>query len=208
MSSQFEIERGNRQRCLGISNRTFPILKDLKTLELGPQDGTWFTQHLLNYTQDVTVIELNDWMADKLKEIYPMVNVIKDDFNECLRSVGEFDAVIVYGVLYHSHVPLKILEDIANFVKPKYILLENILGAKSSNTVTAEIEEANKAGMRFNKMKSCNIVLSFGQDVYTTAMTSLGYIQIDDFDVALDNELTASHGELKKSAYYTTWKLK
>jgi SAM-dependent methyltransferase len=208
MPTEIEIEQGNRQRCRSIGDRNFPVLRDLKTLELGPQDGTWFTKHLLNYTQDVAVIELNELAADELKRLYPVVNVIKDDFNECLRSVGEFDAVVVYGVLYHSHVPLKILEDIANYVKPKYILLENILGAKSSNTVTVEIEEPNVVGMRFSKMKSCNIVLSLGQDIYNTALINLDYIQVDEFDVNKQDDLMGTPGELKKLAYYTTWKLK
>lgn len=207
MTTETEIEIGNRERCRVISHKTFPVLKDLKTLELGPQDGTWFTKHLLNYTSNITVIELNKVMARFLAAKFPTVNVVIDDFNECLRSIGEFDAVVAYGVLYHSHMPLKILEDIANFVKPKYILLENLLGANSGDMIIGSIEEPNICGMRFTKMKSCNIVLSFGQNYFDTAMTSLGYTQVDKFDVAQHHESMSSPGRIKKSAYYTIWKL-
>jgi hypothetical protein len=211
MPTETEIEQGNAERCRRISNRTFPVIKDLKTLELGPQDGSHFTQHLIKYTDDVTVIELDELAANKLKLNYPIVNVIKDDFNECLRSVGRFDAVILYGVLYHSHVTLKILEDIANFINPTYVLLENIGGSASyyaSNNVAVTPEESNLLGMRSTKIKSCNLVLCFGQEVFDTAMTNLGYVQVDGFDIAYRQDLMNSPGELKKMAYYTTWKLK
>lgn len=202
-----EIEQSNRQRCQRISEKTFPIIKGLKTLELGPQDGSWFTKHLLTYTRDVTVIELSKTQADILKSNYPMVNVLVDDFNECLRTVGQFEAVVVYGVLYHSHAPLRLLEDIANYVKPQYILIENILGSGSGNWAIVDEEEPNTNGMRFSQNKSCKLVISLGQTWYAQALTNLGYRKVEVFDVGREPDLMASPGNLKKPAFYTTWKL-
>jgi SAM-dependent methyltransferase len=208
MVAQEEINYGNQLRFEAISRNTFPILRDLKTLELGPQNGSMFTQYLLEYTNNVTAIELNQVVADNLASNYPCVNIIVDDFNECLRTIGEFEAVIVYGVLYHSHVPLKILEDIANFVKPKYILLENLMGSNSGDTIYIDYEEPNINGMRFTKLKKrCNIVLSLGQNIFNRAMTNLGYTQVDFYDVSMQSNLVQLPGEQKISAYYTTWKL-
>lgn len=195
-------------RCKVISDENFPVLKDLNTLELGPQDGSAFTQHLLRYTNKVTVVELDSDMLASLRKIYPLVKVVEDDFNECLRDIGQFDAVVVYGILYHSTVPLKVLEDIANYVKPKYILLENILGSNSGNVVTVEKEVPNVNGMRFVRSKSCNLVFSLGQNYYEIAMSNLGYDMIKDFDVAKRDDLVSLPGDVKKRAYYTTWKLR
>ena len=202
-----EIEQSNDDRCKKISDITFPILKDLKVLELGPMGGTHFTTNLLGYTSDVTVVEFDLFAVNYLKRKFPTVKIINKDFNECLPYVGEFDAVVIYGVLYHSHAPLKIMEDIANFVKPKFILLENVVGLEFKDSVDIWKETPNLHGKRFSDKKTCNLVINLGQSYYDFALGNLGYEKIDEFDVAKDEYLMSTPGELKKPAYYSTWKL-
>jgi 2-polyprenyl-3-methyl-5-hydroxy-6-metoxy-1,4-benzoquinol methylase len=163
------MQQDDIERFRVISERNFPILTDLKVLELGPFEGA-FTKHILKYTNNLTVIELNRDAAQRLKNNFPTVNVIVDDFNHCLNSVGEFDAVVLYGILYHSPSPLNIIEHVVNFIKPKYILLENLLGIDSEDRIIAAYELPNGPGMRYSDYKTSNIVMSYGQNHLNFAM--------------------------------------
>jgi SAM-dependent methyltransferase len=203
----YEIEQSNNERCAKISDKMFPILKDLNVLELGSMGGTHFTTNLFRYTSNITAIEFDLFSVHYLKRHFPTVKVIHKDFNECLPTVGEFDAVVIYGILYHSHAPLKIIEDVANFVKPKFILLESVLGLRAKDDVSIWEETPNLPGKRYSERKTCGLVINLGQSYYDFALGNLGYEKIDEFDVATDEYLMSTPGELKKPAYYSTWKL-
>jgi SAM-dependent methyltransferase len=156
-----------------ISEKMFPALEGMRVLELGSFSG-WFTAKLYEYTNDVTCLELNKKEADKLAIKFPNATVVNDDFHFALRTLGEFDAVVVYGVLYHSCAPLLILEDIVNYTKPKLILMETFI-TKSTSDISVVAEPLNEPGMRYSKTQTCGYVLNVSDEVYTKSLENMGY---------------------------------
>ena len=92
-----------------IADKMFDVLDSQSVLELGPFTG-WFTKQILNRTNQVTCIEYNHDACDELRNTFgDTITVIEEDFHTSVRTIGQFDAAVVYGVLYHSCAPLMIL---------------------------------------------------------------------------------------------------
>jgi SAM-dependent methyltransferase len=163
-----------------IGSQIFDVLRDQSVLELGPFDG-WFTKEILTYTDRVTCVELSRSACRVLCETFGnSITVVEEDFHTAMKTVGKFDAVVVFGVLYHSPGPLLVLEDIANFVKPTYILLE--CWSTNPTGVHVDFDEiANTPGNRFAGAQDCGISLVLGKDILLTALSNLGYTKERDF---------------------------
>jgi 2-polyprenyl-3-methyl-5-hydroxy-6-metoxy-1,4-benzoquinol methylase len=157
-----------------VADQMFPAVKGMRVLELGSFSG-WFTAKLLDYTGNVTCLEMNKAETDQLAIKFPQATVINDDFHTALRSLGEFDAVVVYGVLYHSCAPLLILEDIVNYSKPKLILMESFISHGQPSKVSFKEETTNEPGMRQSKSKTCGFVFSLSDEIYTKSLENMGY---------------------------------
>lgn len=159
-----------------IADANFDILHDKRVLELGSFEG-WFTEEILKYTDDVTCVELNTHSCDILdKKFGNAVKIINDDFHSCLRDAGTFDAVILYGVLYHSCAPLKILEDVVNYCDPNLVLIEVFQDPKNKEAVPVYLDEVdNIPGNRYSNFKTCGISVGVGLNICVKAMTNLGY---------------------------------
>lgn len=156
-----------------VADQMFPSVKGMRVLELGSFSG-WFTAKLLDYTGNVTCLEMNKAETDQLAIKFPQATVINDDFHSALRKLGQFDAVVVYGVLYHSCAPLLILEDIINYSKPKLILMETFITA-TTNEVSVVEEPLNEPGMRYSADRTCGFVLNVSDAVYTKSLENMGY---------------------------------
>ena len=185
-----------------ISNRCFTVLKDKTVLELGPQDGTWFTPFIEQVATSVTCIEFNLTMCDDFKNLYannPKIKLIQDDFHDAVNYVGYHDAVVLFGVLYHSPAPLKIIEDIANNIAPKIILLESWDFKEPTHIVT---EEINVPGNRQSRKKTCGFALTHSAEIYISALKSLGYQLVEKF--VLKEEIQTNQ-EFKQRGIYMTF---
>ena len=168
--------------CNFVAEKTFSLLKDLKTLELGPLDG-WFTEQLLKYTSDVTVIELGKGVCELLSEKFnDQVKIIDDDFHYAITNVGVFDAVVMFGVLYHSVSPFKLIEDTVNFCKPKYILLD-CGGSDPNQPLLWGVEHSKQKGSRQYRNRSSGIVIDPGISSIKTAMSNLEYQLTEQIDL-------------------------
>lgn len=180
------VEQQNRQIDFIVANNFWSV-RDLTVLELGPQSGDFFTKKLLDVATSVTCIELDSKAIDALdQQIFRnKINLIKDDFHDAVKTVGQFDAVVIYGVLYHSPAPLKLIEDIVNFVKPKIILLET---QHEDYFISLADENNNVSGMRQNQLESCGISLIVGTDIYKKALSNLGYNELQRCRVPIDND--------------------
>lgn len=158
-----------------IVKHNFDAIRGLSTLELGSFTGEYFTPKLVEYSSSVTCIELySDAVTTLKKNFKNNITVVQEDFHDAVKTVGEFDAVVLYGVLYHSPSPLKLIEDIANYIKPKVILLET---QHEMYTTSMADEIDNAPGMRQSKFKTCGISLIMGTDVFKKALANLGYIE-------------------------------
>jgi hypothetical protein len=169
-----------------ISDKVFPFVSGGTVLELGSFDGAWFTVPLIEKAQAVTCVELNTIACNTIqRNLGDCITLIKDDFHEAVRTVGYFDSVVLFGILYHSCAPLKLLEDIVNFIGPKFILLEaNTLVANNHRGILVESEmEVNQVGMRQAKQKVSKLVIRLSMDIYREAMINLDYEEVYTMDM-------------------------
>ena len=165
-----------KEVCQYISDEFFDILKDLKTLELGPMDG-WFTEKLFEKTKNITCVELEKRACDILNSKFPTLTIIEDDFNEYLRIKNQFEAVVALGVTYHLHDPIGFFENLVNNIGPEYILVDAI---HQDVELTIDHEQPNISGMRQLKrdQKSSNLVLVFSMSLIERILNNLGYQKI------------------------------
>jgi hypothetical protein len=161
--------------CLAVATELFPLLRGDRVLELGPHDGSWFTQHLLDYDARVTVIESAPDLAQTLKQNLPSVNTIVDDFHWAVRSDRVYDSVVLFGVLGHSHAPLGLLGDCIAYAQPKRLFIEAEPGALV-RCVKSNYQYPGDPG----------VVIQLGWDIIDTALQSWDYRQIASYRIGPD----------------------
>lgn len=117
----------------------FPYVKNKDVLEIGPMHG--FHTKLMQYhkTNHVTMIEPATHLCTDLKKDFPKYKVHNDDIYMFLSKPKKFDVVVCFGVLYHLHSPIYLLELIRNRVDPDYIIMESTVGR-----LEKELEIKNK----------------------------------------------------------------
>jgi len=179
--------------CGYVGDRLFPRFADLRILELGPFNG-WWTQELLKYSQDITVIEAAAWACEDLQRKFgSSIKIIQDDFHYAVMQHGEFDACVLLGILYHSVAPVKLLEDVANFCKPRFICIDKPRGGPIKNSVTWDVESTNIPGSRQAPPRSSKIVFQLSELILDTAMQNLDYALVDEIRVS-DTDLLKMPG--------------
>jgi hypothetical protein len=172
--------------CDYIGTRLFPILADLKILELGPCHG-WWTQQLLKYSHDITVVENEKDLCVDLRAFFGnKIRVVEDDFHYAVMNLGEFDVCVMLGILYHSVSPVKLLEDVVNFCKPRFICIDKTYSSLDSPFWS--IENSNERGSRQNPDRSSSIVFCFDRKIFEIALKNLGYELVDEITID-DTEL-------------------
>lgn len=109
----------------------FNIVNGLSVMEIGPQFGSHTSLILDNNPKSITLIENDHNMVEVLKKTFSHIadssniNIIHNDvFHQLATDDTIYDIVICFGVLYHFHSPLYLLELITNQCKPEIIILE------------------------------------------------------------------------------------
>ncbi len=73
-----------------------------RIVEIGPGDG-YFTTRLLNKCSDITVIEKDSEISEKLKIKFPTIKIINEDFLDLdLRKLKLEDDTVIYGSLPYN----------------------------------------------------------------------------------------------------------
>jgi hypothetical protein len=194
-----------------IAENTFTgNVEDRTVLELGSFEG-WFTAELIARNSTVTCIEKYPPAVDILRRTFPTATVIDADFHLAVRTPKKFDAVVLYGILYHSPSPLSIIEDIVNYSDPDTILLETWKVPQfyvDQPLVDVQVHEelVNVGGYRqVDAPKTCGLAMSLSKHIYVKAMHNLGYVIKSEFNVTDTPELLALVNELnfKVAGEYT-----
>ena len=148
--------------------------RDRTVLEIGCFDG-WITEKIFaNNPQQVVLLESNPESVQVVTKRFPTARIIHGDMHEHtdLQQVGKIDVALVLGVIYHSHAPLYVLEQLVNYCDPDTIILDNM------NPRLQWFEEiVNVPGMRYtvDSRKTCNIVINIDNEITVKAMQHLGY---------------------------------
>lgn len=160
----------------------FTVIENKTVLEIGPFTGnhTYFLREFK--PKSITLVEPNIYGVNKLTRKYPEYEVIHDDIMLFLEKPRKFDVVMCFGVLYHLHSPLYLLELIANRCDPDFILLETTTGNTAgnqfvNNSSILRYEDDNTLGNRYtvNNWKSVKMHLNIYQSVIDEALKNLGY---------------------------------
>jgi SAM-dependent methyltransferase len=160
-------------KCKFLSDSFFSSLCPGKTiLEVGCFDGH-ITEVIEQYRpHSLTLLEANKTAVQNVQRRFPYANIIHGDMHKDLSKVGPVDLAIVLGVIYHSHAPLMVLEELVNCCNPCDILIDNLAPAFQWN-----LETPNVPGMRYttNDQKTCNILINIDDEIMVTAFENLGY---------------------------------
>ena len=157
-----------------IDDNFLHLCKSKSVVEVGPFSG-WISERIIKHRPcNFTLIEANMSSVDQLK-LNPNLascQILLGDMHHDLNQVGQVDVAIVLGVIYHSHAPLLLLEELVNYCNPQTILIDSP-GIK----LTWHQETTNSPGMRYvvSDRKTCGIVIEIDEELLTAAMTNLGY---------------------------------
>lgn len=157
-----------------IDEHFLHLCKNKSVVEIGPYDG-WISELIIKHQPyNLTLLEANKNSVGHLKSNpnLKLCNVLLGDMHSDLNQVGPVDVAVVLGVIYHSHAPLLVLEELVNHCDPQTVLLDN----PGQKFYWSE-EPINDPGMRHTvtDKKTCGIVITIDEAMIVTAMTHLGY---------------------------------
>jgi SAM-dependent methyltransferase len=175
-----------------LNREYFYICQNRSILEIGANTGIHtdiIKTQSPNYYQ---VIEPNGNACTILKKNHPEINLIQEDVFEVLINKKDFDVVICFGVLYHLHSPLYLLELIANSCNPQFIMLDCV---NDPDNLEFLEEPPNQSGNRFvtQQKKSCNFNLVAPFEIIAQGMKHLDYKLIKNTRFTVPNMFSKSN---------------
>ena len=160
-----------------INNEYFPICKNKSVLEIGPCTGYHSDLIVQHCPTNFITVEPDLDCVQHLKTKLPQESVVHDDILFYLDQIRPFDVVVCFGVLYHLHCPLHLLEVIVNRCNPEYLLVDC---TNCYDAVNFLPEGDNTTGHRqlLHNWKSAGFNLVPPLAVTQRALTNLGYTQV------------------------------
>jgi SAM-dependent methyltransferase len=157
-----------------IAKSMFPWIAGGSVLELGPSNGSFFTELISGQSSAYTAIELDSSACELFRQQWPGLRLIESDWTYAVRSPERYDCVVLFGVLNHTSSPLGLLEDVVMYLKPNRILLESEPGS----TVRCVQEELNAPGQAQAQRPHSGLSIQLGVEVYRYALANLGYKEV------------------------------
>jgi hypothetical protein len=161
------------QKIIDFLNKNFfSLCRDKVTAEIGCFEGHLTEHILLHNPSELILLEANNEALKIVQQKFPQCKSILGDMHLDFNKVGQVDIVFLLGVIYHSHAPLHILEEMVHYSNPQTIVIDN---PGSGEFVIDEIP--NIPGMRYitDGRKSCNLCSLINEEVIIKAMKNLGY---------------------------------
>jgi SAM-dependent methyltransferase len=177
-----------------LNQHYFPYCKDKDILEIGPYGLGFHTKLIQNFgPKSHTAIEGDPEQCEIFESNFPNVNLIKNDALIELNQKQHYDIVVCFGVIYHLHSPLHLLELIVNNCTPNLLFLDCV-NAPRNNEVLAIEEDINMEGNRFTAEQwrsiKYNMVVPF--DIISRSMKQLGYILVNKSSLAITDNFSKS----------------
>jgi len=157
-----------------IAKSMFPWIAGGSVLELGPNNGDFFTELLSGQSSSYTGVELDAEACVAFRTRWPNLRLLECDWLYAIRSPERYDCVVLFGALTHTSSPLGLLEDIVMYLKPNRILLESEPGS----TVRCVQEELNAPGQAQAQRPHSGLSIQLGIEVYRYALANLGYKEV------------------------------
>jgi 2-polyprenyl-3-methyl-5-hydroxy-6-metoxy-1,4-benzoquinol methylase len=176
-----------KENKFAFLNKNFLYLcKDKRVLEVGCFEG-WISAEIMKHNPcELIMLEANADAAAYTQQKMPESRVIVGDMHEDLDQVGPVDVVLLLGVIYHSHAPLHILEQMVNHNNPNIVIIDN-----PGNTFEVLTEVPNRPGYRYvtDGRQTCQLVLNISEEIIILAMKNLGYKLIVQMKYPVDTEI-------------------
>lgn len=156
-----------------IDKHYFGVCSNSSVLEIGPFNGyhsKLIASHRPSYFE---CIEGNPSCKSVLESIPGIDKVIIDDI-WLKRDQQPFDVVICFGVLYHHHSPLHLLELIVNLNTPKYILLDCVTAEHPLAFLKEDVNLPGARQVRPN-WKHCGTNLKAPFFIINQSLDNMGY---------------------------------
>jgi len=161
------------QTIVGFLNKNFfSLCRGKVTAEIGCFEGH-LTEHILSHNpSELILLEASALSSKIVQQKFPQCKSILGDMHLDFNKVGQVDVVFLLGVIYHSHAPLHILEEMVHYSNPQTVIIDN---PGTGEFVIDEIP--NLPGMRYitDGRKSCNLCSLINEEVIIKAMKNLGY---------------------------------
>lgn len=170
----------------------FHVLQQKRVLEIGPNQG----DHIKTIQKTNPIyheaIEANKKFVDKLTTQYPTVNVLHADIFDVLSTYKKFDVTVCFGVLYHFHSPLHLLELIVNNTDPEFVLIDCVC---APDNLKFNNEDVNMYGNRFsvNNWKTANFNLVVPFEIVSQSMKHMGYSLVKKSMLNINDNLSKSN---------------
>lgn len=112
---------------LYLSDNYYSVARNANVLEFGPMNGYHTAAIALQQPNTITCVE----PSPRTKfDRFALCNatIIKATANDYYndRVVRPYDVVTCMGLLYHFHSPLHFIEQVINYSKPKYFIIESV----------------------------------------------------------------------------------
>ena len=165
-------EDQNLAKCNFLNDNFLHYCNNKSVVEIGCFDGHITEWVVKNNPSKLTLLEASAIPAKNVSIKFPDATVIHGDMHKDLDKVGKVDVVLILGVIYHSHAPLHVLEELVNCCNPTTIIIDNM-----SPFFNWCAEIPNNPGMRYviDNKKTCNLVITIDNKLTIQAMLNLGY---------------------------------
>lgn len=194
------IVRGTEKDYLDfIESNYLQLCNGLKVLEVGPFNGYHtkiITKHTPSYLE---CVEPNARCKSYLEEIKGVDKIIVDDI--WLRTQPQpFDIVICFGVLYHHHSALHLLELFVNCYNPKYIMLDCVTAEHPLAYLPEPVNVPGSRNLR-DGWKHCGMNIKPPYFIVNQSLSNMGYKK------KLSHKLQTNYAP-KSNSWVALWEIK
>jgi len=171
---QLQMALAMNAKCIFLNQNFLSQCRDRVVLEIGCFDG-WITERIVtNNPAQLILLESSKSSVETVTKKFPTAKIVHGDLHVDgdMQRIGKVDVALLLGVIYHSHAPLHMLEQLVNFCSPEIIIMDNL------NPVFIWHDEIpNVAGMRstVDGRRTCDIIINIDRDITVRAMENLGY---------------------------------
>jgi hypothetical protein len=172
-----------------LNEHCFNLVQGKITLEIGCFSGIHTQEIIKHDPKTLIVLEAAEIPLKHLKQTIPQCRAIHGDMHLDLKQVGKVDVAFLLGVIYHSHAPLHVFEELVYHCSPDTIILDN---PGQGRGITEETP--NMPGMRYTTdgRKTCKLISHIEIKHMIQAFVNLGY--------QLENQWTYPDGAVNKAS--------
>ena len=156
------------------------VVSDRRVLEIASNNGN-ISRQILNYSpKTLTMID-----PDPTSEKLDGAEFICDDVVSWLSDSPEYDVVVCFGLFYHLHNGLHLVEMIVNHCRPQYLILDSVI---APHPLAFGKENINQHGARWirDRWKAAPFNLNIPFHIFNESLHHMEYDLIKTHKICCD----------------------